>query len=141
MNKEQKQIKKVIDKAYSELHVLSNITWTPYRDEIFDMNKKDEKRHRYNRPSSDFEASVNDCAKLFTVKNIAESLLNRDKHTVKDLINIRKSCLYSQSVVENYRDKILDAWKDQDLKYLASLEYIALIDWKHHTEILERRSA
>ena len=126
MNKEQKQIKKVIDKAYSELHVLSNITWTPYRDEIFDMNKKDEKRHRYNRPSSDFEASVNDCAKMFTVKNIAESLLNRDKHTVKDLINIRKSCLYSQSVVENYRDKILDAWKDQDLKYLADLDYIAL---------------
>ena len=141
MNKEQKQIKKVIDTAFSQLHVLSNITWTPYRDEIFNMNKKDEKRHRYNRPSSDFEASVNDCAKLFTVKNIAESLLNRDKHTVKDLINIRKSCLYSQSVVENYRDKILDAWKDQDLKYLASLEYIALIDWKHHTEILERRSA
>ena len=141
MNKEQKQIKKVIDEAFSQLHVLSNITWTPYRDEIFNMNKKDEKRHRYNRPSSDFEASVNDCAKMFTVKNIAESLLNRDKHTVKDLINIRKSCLYSQSVVENYRDRILDAWKDQDLKYLADLEYIALIDWKHHTEILERRSA
>jgi len=141
MNKEQKQIKKVIDKAFSQLHVLSNITWTPYRDEIFNMNKKDEKRHRYNRPASDFEASINDCAKMFTVKNIAESLLNRDKHIVKDLINIRKSCLYSQSVVENYRDKILDAWKDQDLKQLASLEYIALIDWKHHTEILERRSA
>ena len=141
MNKEQKQIKKVIDKAFNQLHVLSNITWTPYRDEIFDMNRKDEKRHRYNRPSSDFEASVNDCAKMFTVKNIAESLLNRDKHTVKDLINIRKSCLYSQSVVENYRDKILDAWKDQDLKQLANLDYIALIDWKHYTEILERRSA
>ena len=60
---------------------------------------------------------------------------------VKDLINIRKSCLYSQSVVENYRDRIVEAWKDQDLKYLANLDYIALIDWKHHTEILERRSA
>ncbi len=141
MNKEQKQIKKVIDKAYSELHVLSNITWTPYRDEIFNMNKKNEKRHRYNKPASDFEASINDCAKMFTVKNIAESLLNRHKYTIKDLINIRKSCLYSQSVVENYRDKILDAWKDQDLKQLANLDYIALIDWKHHTEILERRSA
>jgi len=141
MNKEQKQIKKVIDKAFSQLHVLSNITWTPYRDEIFNMNKKDEKRHRYNRPASDFEASINDCAKMFTVKNIAESLLNRHKHTIKDLINIKKSCLYSQSVVENYRDKIVEAWKDQDLKYLADLDYIALIDWKHHTEILERRSA
>ena len=141
MNKEQRQIKKIIDKAYSDLYVLSNITWTPYRDEIFDLNKKDEKQHRFNRPSSDFEASVNDCAKLFTVKNIAESLLNRNKHTIKDLINIRKSCLYAQSVVENYKDKILEAWKDQDIKYLADLDYISLIDWKHYQEILLRRVA
>jgi len=141
MNNEQKKMCKVIDKAYSELHVLSNITWTPYRDEIFNMNKKDEKRHRYNRPSSDFETSVNICAKMFTVKHIAESLLNVEKWKVKDLLRIKKSCLYSQSVVENYRDKIVEAWKDQDLKYLADLDYIALINWKHHTEILERRSA
>tara|TARA_R110002020_G_scaffold211970_3_gene418283 strand:+ start:1305 stop:1730 length:426 start_codon:yes stop_codon:yes gene_type:complete len=141
MNKEQRQIKKIIDKAYSNLYVLSNITWTPYRDEIFDLNKKDEKQHRFNRPSSDFEASVNDCAKLFTVKNIAESLLNKNKHTIKDLINIRKSCLYSQSVVENYKDKILEAWKDQDIKYLADLDYISLIDWKHYQEIISRRVA
>ena len=141
MNKEQKQIKKVIDTAFSQLHILSNITWTPYRDEIFNMNKKDEKRHRYNRPSSDFEASISDCAKMFTVKNIAESLLKADQYQVKDIIRIRKSCLYSQSVVENYRDRIVEAWKDQDLKQLANLDYIALIDWKHHTEILERRSA
>jgi len=141
MNKEQRQIKKIIDKAYSDLYILSNITWTPYRDEIFDLNKKDEKQHRFNRPSSDFEASVNDCAKLFTVKNIAESLLNRNKHTIKDLINIRKSCLYAQSVVENYKDKILEAWKDQDIKYLADLDYISLIDWKHYQEIISRRVA
>ena len=141
MNKEQRQIKKIIDKAYSDLYVLSNITWTPYRDEIFDLNKKDEKQHRFNRPSSDFEASVNDCAKLFTVKNIAESLLNGNKHTIKDLINIRKSCLYAQSVVENYKDKILEAWKDQDIKYLADLDYISLIDWKHYQEIISRRVA
>ena len=141
MNKEQKQIKKVIDQAFSQLHILSNITWTPYRDEIFNMNKKDEKRHRYNRPSSDFESSINDCAKMFTVKHIAESLLNVEKWKVKDLLRIKKSCLYSQSVVENYRDRIVDAWKDQDIKYLSNLDYISLIDWKHYTEILERRSA
>ena len=141
MKKKKKKMCKVIDKAFSQLHILSNITWTPYRDVIFDLNKKDEKQHRFNRPSSDFETSINICAKMFTVKNIAESLLNVEKYKVKDLINIRKSAIYSQSVVENYRDKILDAWKDQDLKYLADLDYIALIDWKHHTEILERRSA
>ena len=141
MNKEQKQIKKRIDQAYSKLHILSNITWTPYRDEIFDMNKKNEKRHRYNRPSSDFEASINDCAKMFTVKNIAESLLNIEKWKVKDLINIRKSALYSQSVVENYKDRIVEAWKDEDLKYLADLDYIALIDWTSYTEQQKRKVA
>ena len=141
MNKEQRQIKKRIDQAYSKLHVLSNITWTPYRDEIFDMNKKDEKRHRYNRPSSNFEASINDCARMFTVKHIAESLLNVEKWKVKDLLTIKKSCLYSQSVVENYKDKIVEAWKDQDLKYLANLDYIALINWESYTEQQERKVA
>jgi hypothetical protein len=133
--------KKRIDQAYSKLHILSNITWTPYRDDLFDMNKKDEKRHRFNRPSSDFEASINDCAKMFTVKNIAESLLKVDQYQIKDLIRIRKSCLYSQSLVENYKDKILEAWKDQDLKYLSNLDYISLIDWKHYQEIISKRVA
>lgn len=141
MNKEQRQIKKIIDRAYSDLYILSNITWTPYREEIFKLNREDEKRHRFNRCSSEFEASINDCAKLFTVKYIAEHLLNREKFKVKDLINIKKSCLYAQSVVENYKDKILKAWKDQDLNYLANLDYISLIDWKHYQEILQRRSA
>ena len=141
MNNEQKKMCKVIDKAFSQLHILSNITWTPYRDVIFDLNKKDEKQHRFNRPSSDFETSVNICAKMFTVKNIAESLLNVEKYKVKDLINIRKSAIYSQSVVENYRDKILDAWKDQDLKYLANLDYLALVDWNFYTEQKERKIA
>jgi hypothetical protein len=54
---------------------------------------------------------------------------------------IRKSCLYAQSVVENYKDKILEAWKDQDIKYLADLDYISLIDWKHYQEIISRRVA
>jgi len=141
MNKDQRQIKKIIDQAYSQLHILSNITWTPYRDELFELNKKDEKQHRFNRPSSDFEASISDCAKMFTVKHIAESLLNVERWKVKDLLSIKKSCLYSQSLVENYKDRILEAWKDQDLKYLANLDYISLIDWKHYTEIKERRVA
>jgi len=141
MNKEQKQIKKIIDEAYGSLRCLNNITWTSYREDLFEMNKQDEKRHRFNRPSSDFEASINDCAKMFTVQNIAESLLNENQFKIRDLINIRKSCLYAQSIVENYKDKILEAWKDQDIKYLADLDYISLIDWKHYQEIISRRVA
>jgi hypothetical protein len=78
---------------------------------------------------------------MFTVKNIAESLLNIEKWKVKDLINIRKSALYSQSVVENYRDRIVETWKDEDLKYLADLDYIALINWESYTEKEQRKVA
>ena len=129
MNKEQKQIVKRINQAYSKLYILSNITWTPYRDEVFNINRKEEKQHRFNRPSSDFEASINDCARLFTVKHIAESLLDPNKWQVKDLLVIKKSCIYSQSLVNNYADRIKKAWIDEDIKYLADLDYIALVNW------------
>ena len=87
MNKEQKEIMKKVNKAFSELYVLSNITWTPYRDVLFKMNKKDEKQHRFGNWSEYHKgaASINDCAKLFTVKHIAESLFNKDKYKVDDL--------------------------------------------------------
>ena len=138
MNKEQKEIVKRINKAYSKLYILSNITWTPYRDELFKMNRKDENQHRAF--GSDWEkyhknsASINDCARLFTVKHIAESLLTPNKYKVKDLLNIKKSCLYAQSLVDNYKDRIVKAWSDEDFTYLANLDYIALVDWELYQE-------
>ena len=136
MNKEQKEIIKRINKAYSSLYILSNITWTPHRDELFKMNRKDEKQHRvgdwfeFHKNS----ASINDCARLFTVKHIAESLLTPNKYKVKDLLNIKKSCIYAQSLVDNYKDRIVKAWSDEDFTYLANLDYIALINWELYQE-------
>ena len=140
MNQEQKKIVKRINQAYSKLYILSNITWTPYRDELFKINKQDEKKHR-SRMSGDWlshhndAASISDCARLFTVKHIAESLLNPNKWQVKDLLNIKKSCLYAQSVVNNYKDRIKKAWIDENIKYLAELDYVSLVDWSLHQEL------
>ena len=138
MNKEQKEIVKRINQAYSKLYILSNITWTPHRDELFKMNRKEEKQHRTwisgweeNHKNS---ASINDCARLFTVKHIAESLLTPNKYKVKDLLNIKKSCLYAQSLVDNYKDRIVKAWSDEDFTYLANLDYIALVNWELYQE-------
>ena len=138
MNKEQKEIVKRINKAYSKLYILSNITWTPYRDELFKMNRKDEKQHRafgndwekYHKNS----APINDCARLFVVKDIAESLLDPNRWKTKHLIQIKKSVVYAQSVVENYKDRILKAWQDENIKYLADLDYIALVNWELYQE-------
>jgi len=139
MNKEQKEIIKKVNKAFSKLYVLSNITWTPYRDVLFKMNKKDEKQHRFGDWSEYHKgaASINDCARLFTVKQIAESLFNKDKYKVEDLLKIKESCVYAQSIVANYEDKILKAWKDQDLNYLANLDYISLVNYELYFEQLE----
>ena len=138
MNKEQKEIIKRINKAYSSLFILSNITWTPYRDDLFNMNRKEEKQHRtcmdrweeHHKNS----ASINDCARLFTVKHIAESLLTPNKYKVKDLLNIKKSCIFAQSLVDNYKDRIVKAWSDEDFTYLANLDYIALVNWELYQE-------
>ena len=136
MNKEQKEIIKRINKAYSSLYILSNITWTPYRDDLFKMNRKDEKQHRsgdwsnYHKNS----APINDCARLFVVNDIAKSLLNLEKWKTKDLIKIKKSVVYAQSVVENYKDKILKAWQDENIEYLANLDYISLVNWELYQE-------
>ena len=139
MNQEQKEIMKKVNKAFSELYVLSNITWTPYRDVLFKMNKKDEKQHRVGDWSKYHKgaATINDCAKLFTVKQIAESLFNKDRYKVDDLLKIRQSNIYAQSVVTNYEDTILKAWKDQDLNYLANLDYISLVNYELYLEQLE----
>ena len=141
MNKEQKQIIKTINQAYSKLDVLNNIRWTAFRNDLFDMNKKDEIRHRKSFDNRDYSgvASISDCAKLFVVHNIAESLLNKSKYTIKDLLIIRKSCIYSQSLVENYREIIEKAWESENIKNLASLDYISLIDWDLYQETLNNR--
>ena len=141
MNKEQKQIIKTINQAYSKLDVLNNIRWTAFRDDLFDMNKKDEIRHRKSFDNRDYSgvASISDCAKLFVVHNIAESLLNKSKYTIKDLLIIRKSCIYSQSLVENYREIIEKAWESENIKNLASLDYISLINWDLYQETLNNR--
>jgi hypothetical protein len=141
MNKEQKQIIKTVNQAYSKLGVLNNIRWNAFRDDLFDMNKKDEIRHRKSFDNRNYSgvASISDCAKLFVVHNIAESILNKSKYTIKDLLIIRKSCIYSQSLVENYREIIEKAWESENIKNLASLDYISLIDWDLYQETLNNR--
>ncbi len=83
--------------------------------------------------------SISDCAKLFVVHHIAESLLNACKYTVKDYLMIRKSCLYAQSLVENYKEIIEKAWSGENIKSLADLDYISLVDWELYQETLNNR--
>ena len=46
MNKEQKELIKIINKAYDDLYILDNITWTSYRKDLLKHNIKEERSHR-----------------------------------------------------------------------------------------------
>jgi hypothetical protein len=141
MNKEQKELIKLIDKAYSELSVLNNITWTQYRENLFDLNKKEELAHRRFTDSRDYEVSVSVCAKMFVVKHIAECLLSPNQYTFKDILILKKSIPLSCSLVLNYGDKIKEAWKDQDIQKLSKLDYICLVNYEYYKEQQKKRVA
>jgi hypothetical protein len=59
---------------------------------------------------------------------------------MKDIIRIKKSIPLSVSLVANYKDRIVKAWKDQDIKYLANLDYIMLVNYDLYLEQQQRRN-
>lgn len=140
MNKHQKDTIKLVNEAYYKLSTLNNINWTPYRDELFNMNLKDEKQHRkaFGGEVREYETPMADCARLFVVKHIAEAFIKPNRHTIKDILHIKKSCIQAQSLVENYQDRIVEAWKGFDIQALSELDYILLIDYAHYLENIER---
>jgi hypothetical protein len=143
MNKHQKDTIKLVNEAYYKLSTLNNINWTPYRDELFNMNLKDEKQHRkaFGGEVREYETPMADCARLFVVKHIAEAFIKPNRHTIKDILHIKKSCIQAQALVENYQDRINEAWKGFDVQVLADLDYILLIDYAHYLENIERMKA
>ena len=128
----QKELINTINQAYSKLRVLNNITWTAYREDLFGMNLKDEKKHRqsFGGDHRKYETPMADCARLFVVQHIAQAIKNPDLYKIQDILHIRESAIKAQALVNNYGKLIVEAWKDEDINNLARLDYIALIDFE-----------
>lgn len=128
INQNKKEAVKLINEAYYRLECLNNISWTKYRDRLFDMNKASEKQHDQGRPEHVSRGlSVSDSAKLFTVCWIAEYLTEAKKAPdASEFINMRAEAFYAYSVAVTYKKEILKAWKGLDMKAIASLDYAEL---------------
>lgn len=124
-----KDIIKLINDAYSELRILNNIDWTPYREEIYKLEKQYERNHRNWCNGREFDFSVDIASKLFVVQHIA-SALKGTRHSIKSYIYLKKSIFFAESLVLNYEDKIKEALKDFDLNQLCELSYSILADKK-----------
>lgn len=119
--------KKLINEAYSALYVLNNITWTPYRDQLFELCRDEEKRHRGHGDRA-WGATVNDCARMFVVRDIVQYLTGKTEvPPVKFYLSCKKSCFMAAALVENYREEITKALAGHDLEAIAALDYVEII--------------
>lgn len=120
---------KLINDAYFKLDCVNNISWTKYRDRLFDMNKEGEKQHDQGRPEGTTRGiTITEAAKLFTVVWIAEYLTKAKKEPdPKNYINMREEAFYAYSLAMTYRKEIKEAWKEIDIMELAKIDYAELM--------------
>ncbi len=127
-----REINAIVDRAYSALDVLNNITWTGYRDRCYNMACAEERGHRQGAPVGwtwPKGASVNAAARMFVVKRIAEALVDPEHApTIAGVISMQPSAVYAASIVANYGAKCRKALEGMDLKQLADLDYVAFVN-------------
>ena len=121
--------KTLINDCYSRLGVLNNITWTAYRNNMFDINRKGEREHRNwcnDRDYSRRAISVNDSARYFTCMHVIDALVD-DTPDIKSYVYLRKTIFYAHSLVANYRDDIEKSLDGFDLDAFNDLDYADMV--------------
>jgi len=127
-----KEINAIVERAYSALHVLNNITWTGYRDRCFEMACSEERQHRRGAPAGwrwPAGASVQAAARLFVVKRIAECLSEPENvPSIGSVLHYQPSAIYAASIVANYGAECRKAFEGMNLKQLADLDYMHFVN-------------
>lgn len=124
---------KQINKAFERLSWAFDSSWTNYAQELFELCQKEERGHRGFLP--DFAKchtadtiTVNQAAKLFAVKRVAEYLLPDTKPLQpRDYLHFNKSAFLAAGMADEFKDKITEVWQTFDLKELASLDYTEFV--------------
>lgn len=111
MNKKQ-QIQ-LIARAFVALDVLNNKVMAPLRDRYFAENREEEKGHRNFCPAGvRCGLSVNDAARLFAVRQIAQFMAGEKAPEPSDWLHVRKSYLTACALVAEYRADIEKSWAE-----------------------------
>jgi len=121
--------KTLINDCYCRLGVLNNIAWTAYRDNMFDINRKGERKHRKtwdDRNYSRRAISVNDSARYFTCMHVIDALVD-DTPDIESFVRLRKTIFYAHSLVANYRDEIEKSLDGFDLDAFNALDYADMV--------------
>ena len=123
--------KKLIEDGFNRLYLLDHQTWTPYRENIFNINRKIERKHRdsfgggrYYPPTT----SISLVAKYYSVKHILDALYQSNKpYQVKDFLFINESAFLGQALAEEYREELLESFLDFDFDKFQRFDYCEMV--------------
>jgi len=123
--------KKLIEDGFNRLYLLDHQTWTPYRENIFNINRKIERKHRdsfgggrYYPPAT----SISLVAKYWSVKHILDALYQTHKpYQVKDFLFINESAFLGQALAEEYREELLESFLDFDFDKFQRFDYCEMV--------------
>lgn len=123
--------KKLIEDGFNRLYLLDHQTWTPYRENIFNINRKIERKHRdsfgcgrYYPPTT----SISLVAKYYSVKHILDALYKTHKpYQVKDFLFINESAFLGQALAEEYREELLESFLDFDFDKFQRFDYCEMV--------------
>lgn len=123
--------KKLIEDGFNRLYLLDHQTWTPYRENIFNINRKIERKHRdsfgggrYYPPAT----SISLVAKYYSVKHILDALYKTHKpYQVKDFLFINESAFLGQALAEEYREELLESFLDFDFDKFQRFDYCEMV--------------
>lgn len=97
------------------------------KDALLDILTADEKHHRQGRGRAGI--SINDAAKLFAVRWIAEYMKHPHRRpALKDYMVMRPGVFLAASLVENFEQEIRVAWMGIDIDALLALDYAKLME-------------
>ena len=123
--------KKLIEDGFNRLYLLNNKTWTPYRENIFNINRKIERKHRdsfgggrYYPPGT----SISLVAKYWSVKHILDALYQTHKpYQVKDFLFINESAFLGQALAEEYQEELLESFLDFNFNKFQRFDYCEMV--------------
>lgn len=123
--------KKLIEDGFNRLYLLDHQTWTPYRENIFNINRKIERKHRdsfgggrYYPPTT----SISLVAKYYSVKHILDALYQTHRpYQVKDFLFINESAFLGQALAEEYREELLESFLDFDFDKFQRFDYCEMV--------------
>lgn len=119
---------KLINEAFDALRWAFDHCSPNHAEKLLAMCNEEERGHRgfmpdftkYHTPDT---ISVNQAAKLFAVKRVAEYMQGEKFPTGKDYLHCQKSCFYAAGMVDEFRNEILAAWQKFNYLELVAIDY------------------